>query len=161
DKDTWELYNIDKDWSQANDLAATMPEKVEQMKNLFLVESAKNDNLPIGGGMWATVLFHPEDAPASPYRKWTFDGIPSSMPEAAAPKLGKVSSLVTMEVDVPESANGVLYALGGFAGGLALYVKDGILAYEFNLFEVKRTTIQATTALTPGKATIEVETQLL
>ena len=64
EKDTWELYNLDEDWSQANDLAAKMPEKLAQMKDLFLLESAKNKNLPIGGGLWSTVLFHPEDAPA-------------------------------------------------------------------------------------------------
>jgi hypothetical protein len=93
--------------------------------------------------MWATVLFHPEDAPASPYTEWTFTGEPPCMPESAAPKLGKVSSTVTMDVDMPENANGVLYALGGFGGGLTVYVKDGILSYEFNLFEIKRTTIQA------------------
>ena len=49
------------------------------------------------------------------------------MPESAAPKLGKNSSLVTMEVDVPANANGVLYALAGFSGGVTCYVKNGIL----------------------------------
>jgi arylsulfatase len=49
------------------------------------------------------------------------------MPESAAPKLGKVDSLVTMDVEVPANANGVLYALAGFSGGVACYVKDGIL----------------------------------
>jgi hypothetical protein len=37
---------------------------------------------------------------------------------------------------LPTNANGVLYALGGFSGGLALYVKDGVLSYEYNLFEL-------------------------
>ena len=60
------------------------------------------------------------------------------MPESAAPKLGKVDSLVTMEVDVPENANGVLYALAGFSGGVACFVQDGYLCYEFNLFEITR-----------------------
>jgi arylsulfatase A-like enzyme len=63
EKDVWELYNLNEDWSQANDLAAKMPEKLTQMKSLFLVESAKNLNLPIGGGFWSTAAFHPEDAP--------------------------------------------------------------------------------------------------
>ena len=58
------------------------------------------------------------------------------MPESVAPKLGKVDSLVSMDVDVPANANGVLYALAGFSGGLTCYVKDGILSYEFNLFEI-------------------------
>ena len=141
--DTWELYHLDEDWSQANDLAAAEPKKLEEMKALFLTESAKNKNLPIGGGLWATALYHPEDAPASHLTEWTFNSPITGMPESAAPKLGKVSSLVTMDVDAPANANGVLYALAGFSGGIALYVKDGVLSYEFNLFEVQRTKIRS------------------
>jgi arylsulfatase A-like enzyme len=62
--DKWELYHLDEDWSQANDLAAANPKKLEELKLLFLLESTKNKNLPIGGGLWSTALFHPEDAPA-------------------------------------------------------------------------------------------------
>ena len=158
--DKWELYNIDKDWSQANDLAASNPQKLEEMKLLFLVESAKNKNLPIGGGLWATAIYHPEDAPATSVTEWTFDGPMTRMPESIGPKLGKVDSLVSMDVDLPANANGVLYALAGFAGGLACYVKDGILSYEFNLFEVARTKIKAKDKLAAGKAKIEVELKL-
>ena len=159
--DKWELYHIDEDWSQANDLAASDPQKLEEMKSLFLVESVKNRNLPIGGGMWSTAMFHPEDAPASSLAEWTFDGPMTRMPESAAPKLGKNSSLVTMDVDVPAMANGVLYALAGFSGGVTCYMKDGYLHYEFNLFEVQRTKIRSATALPVGKATIEVESRLV
>ncbi len=161
DKDTWQLYNVEQDWSEANDLAAKMPEKLQEMKELFLVEAAKNDDLPIGGGLWATVLFHPEDAPSSEYSNWVFHGVIPCMPEGAAPKLGKDSNTVIMDVDVPDKANGVLYALGGFAGGLTLYVKDNVLAYEYNLFEIRRTTIQAKDKLPTGKTTIEVDTKLV
>lgn len=159
--DKWELYNIDKDWSQSNDLAAQMPEKLEEMKALFLVESAKNKNLPIGGGLWSTAIIHPEDAPSTPYTEWTFEGAMARMPEPAAPKLGKVNNVVKMEIDAPENANGVLYALGGFGGGLTCYVEDGILNYEFNQFEVVRTKIQAKDKLPVGKINIEVESKLV
>jgi arylsulfatase len=159
--DKWELYNLEQDWSQANDLAAEMPEKLEEMKSLFLTESAKNKNLPIGGGLWSTALYHPEDAPASSLTAWTFDYPITGMPESAAPKLGKVSSIVTMEVDVPKDANGVLYALAGFSGGVTCYIKDNLLCYEFNLFEVRRTKIRSKEPLAAGKATIEVESKLV
>ena len=158
--DKWELYNIDADWSQANDLAAANPQKLEEMKALFLLESTKNKNLPIGGGMWSTAMFHPEDAPASALTEWTFDGPMTRMPESAAPKLGKMSSLVSMDVDVPANANGVLYALAGFSGGVACYVRDGILSYEFNLFEIDRTKIKSKEKIPAGKAKIEVESKL-
>ena len=155
--DKWELYNIDKDWSQANDLAASNPQKLEEMKLLFLVESTKNKNLPIGGGLWSTAIYHPEDAPSTSVTEWIFDGPMAGMPEPVAPKLGKVDSLVSMDVDVPANANGVLYALAGFSGGVTCFVKDGILSYEFNLFEVQRTKIRAKDRLAAGKAKIEVE----
>jgi len=158
--DKWELYNIDKDWSQATDLAASNPQKLDEMKLLFLVESAKNKNLPIGGGLWSTAIYHPEDAPSTAVTEWTFDGPMTRMPESAAPKLGKVDSLVSMDVDVPPNANGVLYALAGFSGGVTCYVKDGILSYEFNLFEVQRTKIRAKDKLAAGKTKIEVESKL-
>jgi arylsulfatase A-like enzyme len=159
--DKWELYNIDEDWSQANDLAARNPKKLEEMKALFIEESKKYKNLPIGGGLWSTALFHPEDAPAPTLTEWTFDAPITLMPESAAPKLGKVSNLVNMEVDVPKKADGVLYALAGFSGGITCYIKDGYLNYEFNLFEVQRTKLKSKEKLPQGKAMIEVESKLV
>jgi arylsulfatase len=159
ENDQWELYNLDEDWSQADDLAAKMPDRLRQMKELFLLESAKNKNLPIGGGLWSVVL-HPEDAPATPYKEWTFSGPITRMPEFAAPKLGKFDNVISMEVEVPTDANGVLYALGAFSGGLSCYVKDGVLCYEYNLFEIQRTQIKAKEKLSAGKVKIEVESKL-
>jgi arylsulfatase A-like enzyme len=160
DNDPWELYNIDEDWSQANDLAAKMPEKLAYMKNLFLVEATKNKDLPIGGGLWAIIL-HPEDLPSTPYTEWTFSGPITGMPEFAAPKIGKTDNTVSMDVDVPADANGVLYALGGFSGGLSCYVKDSVLCYEYNLFEINRMQIKAKDRLPVGKAHIEVVSKLV
>lgn len=158
--DKWELYHIDDDWSQSKDLSAEMPEKLKEMKALFLTESAKNKNLPIGGGLWSTALYHPEDAPSSSLTEWTFDHPITGMPESAAPKLGKVDSLVSMEVEVPENANGVLYALAGFSGGVTCFVKDGYLCYEFNLFEITRTKLRSKDKLPKGKVKVEVESRL-
>lgn len=157
DKDKWELYNLDEDWSQANDLAEKMPEKLEDLKQLFLVEATKNNVLPIGGGLWIPVL-HPELRIAPPYKEWTFSGNMTRMPEFSAPALGNKPNLVTIDAEIPANANGVLYALGGFSAGLTTYVKDSKLCYEYNLFEIQRTRFCSQQALPLGKATIEVET---
>lgn len=159
--DKWELYNIDEDWSQANDLAAKEPKKLEEMKALFIEESKKYKNLPIGGGMWSTAMFHPEDAPAPAATEWIFNAPITGMPESAAPKLGKNNSMVTMEADIPANANGVLYALAGFSGGVTCYMRNGFLTYEFNLFEVQRTKIKSKAKLPVGKVKIEVESRLV
>ncbi len=156
DHDRWELYNLEEDWSQANDLAEKMPEKLAELKELFAIEFARNNGYPVGGGLW--VLLHPENRVAVPYTKWSFPGRITRMPEFTAPALGTRANVVTIEVDIPESANGVLYSLGAFSGGLSCYVRDGALCYEYNLFEIQRTQIKAPKKLPVGKATIEVRT---
>jgi hypothetical protein len=134
--------------------------KLAKLKDLFLLESTKNKNLPIGGGMWSTLLYHPEDAPSTPYKEWLFTGAMTRMPEPAAPKLGKFDNTVSMEIDVPANANGVLYSLAGFAGGLTCYIKDGILSYEYNIFEIDRIKIRSKEKLPTGKAKIELVSKL-
>ena len=115
DRDVWELYNLEEDWSQSNDLAANMPEKLAQMKELFLIEAAKNKALPIGGGLWIPVL-HPEMRVSPPYTEWTFSGDMVRMPEFCAPALGNRPNVVTIDAVIPENANGVLYKFGANSG---------------------------------------------
>ena len=158
DKDRWELYNLEEDWSQADDLAAKMPRKLADMKERFLVEFTRNNGLPVGGGLWVPV-FHPELRAKPPYTSWTLPGSITRIPEFAAPALGNTPNIVSVDAELPANANGVIYALGGFSGGLSLYVKDGILSYEYNLFEITRTHIRASEKLPAGKLKIEVETR--
>src|SRR5262249_20607688 len=101
---------------------------------------------------------HPELRKSTPYSEWTFPGAITRMPEFSAPKLGNQPNVVTIDAEIPETANGVLYALGGFSAGLSLYVQDGIISYEYNLFELQRTHIRAKEKLLRGKAKIEIET---
>ena len=157
-KDVWELYDLTKDFSQANDIAAKNPEKLEEMKKLFLVEAEKNKAFPIGAGIW--LRLHPEDALASPYKSWTFDGSTTRMPEFTAPGLGKKSNTVTMDVEVGENASGVLYALGGSGGGLTCFMDKGYLHFEYNLMIVYRSLAKSAEKIAPGKHTITVDTTL-
>ncbi|TYT27522.1 arylsulfatase [Luteimonas viscosa] len=157
DHDTWELYNLAEDWTQANDLAEEHPEKLAQLKEIFLVEATRNQVLPVGGGLWVVAL-HPEMRIAPPYKEWTFSGHMTRMPEFCAPALGNKPNIVTIDADIPADANGVLYKLGSNSGGLTCFVEDGILCYEYNLFIIQRTKIRATETLPTGKVRIEVET---
>ena len=142
DNDRWELYHLDEDWSQAHDLAAEMPEKLAQMRELFAIEAARNSVLPIGGGLWVPI-FHPELRITPPYREWEFPGEITRIPEFCAPALGNKNNTVTIEADLPADASGVLYALGGFAGGVTCYLDDGYLCYEYNCFILSRTKIRS------------------
>lgn len=158
DHDTWELYHLDRDWSQAHDLAAAEPDKLAQMREMFAIEAARNAVLPIGGGLWVPV-YHPELRITPPYREWTFAGDMVRMPEFCAPALGNKNNVVTIDVDIPAHASGVLYALGGAAGGLTCYFDGGHLVYEYNLFILSRTVVRSSAEIEAGTARIEVRTQ--
>jgi arylsulfatase len=75
--------------------------------------------------------------------------------------VGIVDTVVSMDVDLPANASGVLYSLGGFSGGLAVYVKDGAITYEYNQFIVQRTKMKSTGTLPVGKAKVEVVSKLV
>jgi hypothetical protein len=65
---------------------------------------------------------------------------------------------VIIDADVPENASGVLYALGGFSGGLSLFMDHGFLAFEYNLMMIERYTTRSEQRLSAGKHTIQVDT---
>jgi len=159
DNDVWELYDLRADYSQAKDLAKQQPQKLEEMKKAFDITAKENKVYPIGGGLWS-VVFHPEDAPRNPATAFHYTQDVTKVPEFTAPKLGAQSNLVTIEAELKPDSAGVLYALGGFSGGLAFWVENGKLSYEYNLFIIDRTRIESSAPLPTGKVKIEVESRM-
>ncbi|MEO3432783.1 arylsulfatase [Inquilinus sp. CAU 1745] len=157
DNDVWELYDLRSDFSQALDLAAQQPERVATMVDAFNVTAEANRVYPIGGGLWS--ILHPENAPHNSATAFRYTQDVTAVPEFAAPKLGARSNLVTIDTELNPDSAGVLYALGAFSGGLALWVENGKITYEYNLFEIERTRIESTGSLPTGAATIEVESR--
>jgi arylsulfatase len=155
--DVWELHHVESDWSQSQNLADREPERLEALKQLFLVESARNQVLPIGGGLWAFIK--PQYRPQTPFTEWTFTGSTERMPEFTAPRIGAIPNLVTIRADIPQNAEGVLYSLGGYTAGLACYVRDGVLNFEYSFFLMNRTHLTASAPLPTGECVIEVESK--
>ncbi len=158
DRDVWELYDLSTDFSQAENLAAKEPKRVEDLKSLFLKEAKANKVFPIGAGIWLRI--HPEDRVKTPYTSWQFDATTTRMPEFAAPGLGRESNRVTVDVELDKNASGVLYALGGASGGLTLYLDKGRLVYEYNMMIIERYTARSKEKLVAGKHRIEVDTTI-
>jgi arylsulfatase A-like enzyme len=157
-KDTWELYNINEDFSEANDLAAKDPEKLAQLQKTFDEQAIANRVYPLGAGIW--LRLHPEDRIKSPYTSWQFDATTTRMPEFTAPGLGRESSTVTIDAELGANASGVLYALGGSGGGLALYMDKGYLVYEYNMMIIERYIARSAKVIPAGKHRIVVTTKL-
>ncbi len=157
DTEPWELYYLPEDFSQANDLAAEQPEKVAELKDLFKEVSRDNLVWPVGAGLW--LRSHPEDRISSPYTRWRFDTSCTRMPEFTAPGLGRQDSHVEIALTMPDNASGVLYALGGFSGGLTLFLDNGCLVYEYNMLIVDRYQARSAARIPGGAHVIAVTTR--
>ncbi len=157
-KDKWELYNITRDFSQANDLAAKEPKRLAALQKVFDAQARANQVYPLGAGIW--LRLHPEDRIKTPYTSWQFDSTTTRMPEFTAPGIGRESNTVTIDAEFGDKASGVLYALGGSGGGLTLYMDKGQLVYEYNMMIIERFIARSTAVVPAGKHRIEVTTKL-
>ena len=157
-KDVWELYDLNTDFTQMHDLAKERPDKLAEMKKLFLAQAKENKVFPIGAGIWLRI--HPEDRIKTPYTSWTFDETTTRMPEFTAPAVGNTSNTVTIDLECGADASGVLYALGGAGGGLTCYMDKGQLVFEYNLMIIDRWIATSKEKIAPGKHTIVVDTTL-
>jgi arylsulfatase len=149
-KDRWELYQITQDFSEANDLASKEPKRLAQLQKTFDEQARANKVYPLGAGIW--LRLHPEDRIKTPYTSWQFDATTVRMPEFTAPGLGRENSTVTVDAEIGEKASGVLYALGGSGGGLALYMDEGQLVYEYNMMIIERTIARSTSKIAASGA---------
>jgi hypothetical protein len=130
--------------------------RLADMKAAFLMEVQANKGFPIGARN--RLRIRPQDRVATPYKSGQFNSTTTRRPEFAAPGLGRESSHVTVDAELGDNASGVLYALGGFSGGLALYMDKGELFYEYNMMIIERYAARSKAKLAAGKHKIEVDT---
>ncbi len=155
----WELYNLEEDWTQANDLAAKMPDKLRDMRQRFEMEAAKYNVFPLDDTRLSRFI---SDKPSyAPGRTlFTYKGEISNVPfpGTIAPSLLNRSYTVTAEIQVPQGgAEGVLVTDGGRFGGYGLYLLKGVPVFTWNLIELERVKWQGKDALAPGKHTLEFD----
>jgi len=155
-KDVWELYNIDKDYSQANDIAKENPEKLREMQDAFMVEATKNKVFPIGGSLYV-VAYHPEEMKATSNTEWNmYEGM-TRIAESQAPKfMSGFSTHSTIDAVLPNNANGVLFAVGGISAGFTVYMLDGVLHAEYNAMTLNRYKVNSGGKIPTGDVKIEV-----
>jgi arylsulfatase len=153
----WELYNVEQDFSQANNLATAHPEKLKELQALFLEEAKKYDVLPLDPRFAERMdpkLRVGDDPPTS----WTYFGNDVWLPEPVGPQLFPRGHVITAELDVPAGgAEGVVTCAGAFSAGWSLYVKDGKPNFRYTCFEIADVTIPGTINLPTGKVNLKAE----
>lgn len=159
-EDVWELYDIRKDFSLANDVSAANPAKLKEMKDLFIQEAQKYHVLPLDDRVFERLdgaLVGRPDLMRGRTTLTLAEGM-TGMSENAFINVKNHSKTITAEVDVPEGGGkGVILAQGGRFGGWALYVKDGVPAYDYNFLGLNRSSIASSKPLPSGTSTIRFE----
>ena len=157
--DTWELYDTNSDWSQAHDLANEHPEKLEELKRLFLIEAVKYGVLPLDDRR--IERFDPATAGRpqliSGKRQILFPGM-GRLSESSVLNVKNRSHAITAQLTVPaDGANGVIVAQGGSFGGWALYLHEGRPRYCYNLFGMARFYVGGSEPVAPGAHQLRME----
>lgn len=153
----WELYHIRDDFSQAVDLAAKQPGKLQELKAKFLEESKKYDVFPLDPRFSERLDPKLREA-GEPRTSWTYYGNTVWLPEPIGPKLFPRSHTITAELTIPKGgAEGVITCAGAFSAGWSLYIRDGKPVFRYTGFEISDTTIVGTVAVPEGKVTLKTE----
>ena len=158
--DVWELYQVDEDFSQAENLAAKNPAKLKELQAVFEKEAIRNHVFPIDDRRSerfdAGIAGRP-DLLGGRKSLTVYPGMTGMLENAFINVKGRHHT-VTAEVEVTdEKTRGVIIAQAGYFGGWTLYLKDGKARHEYNFFALERTNIGGDAALAPGKHLIHYE----
>src|SRR6266513_713254 len=157
DKATWVLYKIDQDFSQADDLAATNPDKLKELVDLWWAEAARHDVLPLD---WRSVERLSEQITGRPSlasgRKTFIYNTPLvALPEGSAPDLKNKSFTITAEVEIPsDGGDGMIFTQGGITAGWGFYLLKGKLVGLHNYIGLERYRAVSTENVPAGKTTL-------
>jgi arylsulfatase A-like enzyme len=120
----WELYNIAEDYSEYNDLAAKMPDKLKEMQGLFLTEAGKYQVLPLDNSGFVRLLTARPSAVAGK-TVFTYTGENAGIPVGNAPSILDKDYTISAEVTIPEGGGeGMIATLGGRFGGYGLFLSQ-------------------------------------
>jgi arylsulfatase len=159
DDDVWELYDTNTDWTQSNNLAKQMPEKLHELQRLWLIEATRYNVLPLDDRVAERIN---SDLAGRPVlikgdSQILFGGM-GRLSENSVLNIKNKSHSVTAALDVPASgAEGVIVAQGGNIGGWSLYVKNGKLKYCYNLLGIEQFFAESTKLLPPGEHQVRME----
>lgn len=158
DQDVWELYHVDEDRSESNNLAEQEPEKLQELIQVWFDEAAKNNVLPLDDRS-AVEIIGIERPTAEPARD-TYLYYPNTtcVPEGVAVNIRGRDYKILANVDVEEGAEGVIFAHGSRFGGHSLLIKDRKLFYVYNFLGIQpEQTFESDIELEPGTYTLGME----
>jgi arylsulfatase A-like enzyme len=155
----WQLYDLTKDWTQADDLAAKMPDKLRDMQQMFILEASKYNVFPLDDRKLQRFMgTKPSYTIGRNVFTYTGELTDVPFPGVSSPNLLNKSYTITAEVDVPQGgAEGMLVTDGGHFGGYGFYLLKGKPVFTWNLIQLAIVKWQGKDAVAPGRHTLEFD----
>ncbi|MEI6195849.1 MAG: arylsulfatase, partial [Verrucomicrobiota bacterium] len=152
-----QLYNLDQDFSQSQDLAGKYPDKVKELKKMFIAEGKKYQVFPMDASVAARIVA-PRPNITAGRTEFVYTKPMIGLPQGDSPFLLDSSYTITAEIEVPEGgAEGMILTSGGRFAGYGFYLLKGKPVFLWNLIDLKRIKWEGPDALTPGKHTLEFD----
>ena len=153
---SWELYDLNTDWTQSTDVAAKYPAKVKEMQALFMKEAHKYQVLPLDTSIMPRVITpRPSNTAGRNVFTWTRPLIGTPMGDA--PSVLNTSYTFKAEVEIPAGgAEGMMITQGGRFGGYGFYLVKSKPVFLWNLVDLARVRWEGP-PLTPGKHVLEFD----
>jgi len=129
----WELFNTETDPSECHDVADKHPDKLAELESLWWAQAGMYNAMPLESRTAVDILDTPRPQLAKARDQYEYYPDCAEVPEAVAVNVRNRSYSITADVNIEsKDAGGVLFAHGCRFGGHALYVKDGLLKYDYN-----------------------------
>ena len=158
DKDDWELYHVDVDRSESNNLAKEHPEKLAELVNAWLEEAEKNLVLPLDDRTAVELLAVERPSEETPRERYIYYPGTAPVPEGVAVNTRGRSYKIIANVEIVDAdCSGVIFAHGSRFGGHSLFIKDRKLHYVYNFLGIKPEQTFVSPELKPGKYTLGME----
>ena len=152
-----ELYNLNDDFSQTENVAGKHPQKVEELKALFMAEARKYQVFPMDASVAARIVA-PRPNITAGRTEFVYTKPMIGLPQGDSPLLLNTSYTITAEITVPQGgAEGMLLTSGGRFGGYGFYLLKGRPVFLWNMVDLERLRWEGSEALAPGKHTVEFD----
>ncbi|CFX45752.1 Sulfatase [Candidatus Filomicrobium marinum] len=152
-----QLYNLNEDFTQTNDIAAKNPDKVEEMKQEFIDEARKYQIFPMDASVAARIVA-PRPNITAGRTEFVYTRPMVGLPQGDSPFLLNTSFVVTADIDIPDQgAEGMMLTSGGRFAGYGFYLLKGKPVWVWNLLNMERVKWEGEDTLTPGAHKVEFE----
>jgi arylsulfatase len=156
--DRWELYNIEGDFSQSDNLATRFPEKLRELQDFFLVEASRHNVFPLDDRFAERLDSTLRPGYFTGRKEITLFPAMGRLPEGSAPKTSNVNHSIDVTAEIPDGgAEGVLVCLGGDTAGWSLFIDGDRLRYHYNWFTLERYDVVADSPLPRGRVMLRME----